>query len=312
MFIKLYYISMSYNYICNLLIPREALQYNQHKNKVSSMVVTIAGLGLMGGSFALALKDKGIATKIYGYDANDENARTALELGIVDELIDENALGDGELIVLAVPVEASVAILAHISLSSESSTIIDLGSTKQKIVASCPNKIRKNFVACHPMTGTEYNGPKAAFKELYDGKTVVLCDCEDSSASSVELAKKIFGSLGMNIAQMDSSTHDSHAAFISHLPHLISFSLANAVLGQEDTQSILALAAGGFKDMSRLAKSSPAMWKDIFVQNKQNVLKSLEVFKNELAKIEQAVQSDNEAELAKLMQNANNLHRIFK
>jgi len=275
------------------------------------MVVTIAGLGLMGGSFALALKDKGIATKIYGYDANDENARVALELGIVDELIDESALGDGELIVLAVPVEASVAILGRIAISSESSTIIDLGSTKQKIVSNCPDKIRKNFVACHPMTGTEYNGPKAAFKELYDGKTVVLCDCEDSSVLSVELTKKIFAALGMNIVQMDSSTHDSHAAFISHLPHLISFSLANTVLGQEDTPSILALAAGGFKDMSRLAKSSPAMWKDIFVQNKQNVLKSLEIFKKELASLEQAIQADDDTELTKLMQNANNLHKIF-
>jgi prephenate dehydrogenase len=276
------------------------------------MIVTIAGLGLMGGSFALALKEKGLASKVFGYDSNAENARAALELGLVDALIDESALGEGELIVLAVPVEASVAILDRISLSTENATIIDLGSTKEKIISHCPKKIRKNFVACHPMTGTEYNGPKAAFKELYEGKTVVLCDTQQNLNVNLETAKKIFETLNMSIVFMDSATHDSHAALISHLPHLISFSLANSVLGREDTESILTLAAGGFKDMSRLAKSSPAMWKDIFVQNKQNILKSLEIFKDELGRLENAIKMDDEDALTGLMQNANNLHRIFK
>jgi prephenate dehydrogenase len=276
------------------------------------MIVTIAGLGLMGGSFALALRDKGLASKILGYDLDAENARIALELGLVDALIDEKALGSGEFIILAVPVEASVAILNRIDISTENATIIDLGSTKQKIISHCPDKIRKNFVACHPMTGTEYNGPKAAFKDLYDTKTVVLCDTHQNSNASLELTKKVLGALGMNIVFMDSGTHDSHAALISHLPHLISFSLANTVLGREDTESILALAAGGFKDMSRLAKSSPAMWNDIFVQNKQNVLKSLKIFKDELARLENAIETSDEAALTSLMQNANNLHRIFK
>ena len=276
------------------------------------MTVSVIGLGLMGGSLALSLKNAKIPTKITGYDNSDINAQTALKLALVDEIVTIESAATADVIILAVPVEASVEILSTLKLKNSATTIIDLGSTKERISNLCPPQIRQNFVAAHPMTGTEYSGPTAARADLYDGKTVVLCDLQKSGLAQVDVARMIFKAIGMQIVEMDSSVHDLHASFISHLPHLLSFSIANTVLAQEDTQSILALAAGGFTDMSRLAKSSPAMWREIFIQNKANMLECISAFKGELSKFESALESSSSEELTKLMQNANELYKIFK
>jgi len=276
------------------------------------LVVSVVGLGLMGGSFALALKKVNPQYRITGYDSNREHIEVAVELGIIDSAIDFTACTNADVLILAVPVESCVSILASLAPINPNITIIDLGSTKEKISSACPVGLRKNLVAAHPMTGTEYSGPKAASANLYRDKTVVLCDLEKSGEEQVATAKKLFLQLDMNIVEMSSNVHDLHAAFISHLPHLISFSIANTVLGQEDTKNILMLAAGGFKDMSRLAKSSPAMWRDIFIQNRQNLLECIGFFKEELEKFEIAIDSSDETALSKLMESANGLHNIFK
>ena len=266
----------------------------------------------MGGSFALALKSAGIADKIIGFDASEANAKEALRLSLVDELVDFDSVTNSDILVLAIPVEACVSMLSKIRLKNPNITIIDLGSTKEKISKDCPKDIRPNLVASHPMTGTEYSGPNAATAGLYNGKTVVFCDLELSGSSHTEMARMIFDKIGMNVVEMDSAVHDLHASFISHLPHLLSFSLANTVLGQEDPKDILTLAAGGFKDMSRLAKSSPDMWKEIFTQNRKNILEGIDGFKKELAKFESALENGDEKALFELMKNANCLYSVFK
>ncbi len=161
------------------------------------------------------------------------------------------------------------------------------------------------------MTGTEKFGPTAALEDLYTDKVVVLCDLEKSGVYQQNVAKKIFADIGMNIVCMDAKEHDRHAAFISHMPHAISYALANSVMAQEDSKSIIALAGGGFKDMSRIAKSSPNMWEDIFRQNKANVLEAIHSFQSELKKCQKMVENEEWETLNDWMREANTLHDIL-
>ncbi len=280
------------------------------KNRLKE--VAVIGLGLMGGSFALSLKGINPECRITGYDHNDQHCIEALELNLVDRITDEiSDLYDMDLIVLAIPVDGIISTLKELTDVSSHTTIMDLGSTKSLIVESVPDKIRKNFVATHPMTGTEKFGPGAAFAELYRGKAVVLCNIEESGKEQRKLVKEIYGYMGMKIFYMDAKEHDRHAAFISHMPHALSYSLANAVMKQENPQAILALAGGGFRDMSRIAKSSPNMWIDIFRQNKSNLLEAIECLKDELNKCEEMVEKEEWERLREWMLNANELHNIL-
>ncbi len=276
------------------------------------MQIGIIGLGLMGGSFALALKERYEEVEIIGYDHNDQHCIEALELGLVDKITDD--LEDFEnldLILLAIPVNAILNIIPHLNSVSDKTTIIDFGSTKSLIVDSIPKSIRENFVPAHPMTGTEKSGPSSAISNLYRGKVVVLCNIQDSGEIQRRLAKKIFSDLGMKIFYMDAIEHDRHAAFISHMPHALSYALANSVMKQENPKAILALAGGGFKDMSRIAKSSPNMWEDIFRQNKNNLLEAIFSFKEELEQCEEMIKAGDWKALHKWMEKANSLHEIL-
>ena len=276
------------------------------------MNIGIIGLGLMGGSLAKAVKRYGIASKVYGFTNSEKNKKDILELNLVDELVDLETLKKvSDVIILAIPVDAIIGMFPDFLDIDENTTIIDMGSTKEYIVKSIPTKIRKNFIAAHPMTGTEKSGPKAAIDDLYEGKTVVFCDLEDNGNLHVNRAFKIFQEIGMRIVVMDSDQHDIHACYISHLPHIISFSLANTVMGHEDPKSIIALAAGGFKDMSRIAKSSPRMWGDIFKQNKKNLLDSIDLFESQLQNARKMVEEENYEDLEKWMKKANTLHEIL-
>ncbi len=276
------------------------------------MRVAIVGLGLMGGSFGLSLKKSMDDVYIIGCDHNEEHCKKAFAYGVVDEIVTFDAVKKADLIILAIPVEGIIASLHNLVDVSSSTTIIDLGSTKAKIVANTPKKIRKNFVAAHPMAGKERFGPEAACDDLYTGQIVVLCDTAHSGAGHLALAKKVFEALKMEIVYMeDPREHDLHAAYISHLPHAISYALANSVLKQEDPKSILALAAGGFRDMSRIAKSSPAMWSDIFQQNSENLVKTIGDFEKELRLAKEMIQEERWEELEVWMQHATTLHKIL-
>jgi len=275
------------------------------------MKIGIIGLGLMGGSLGLSLKSLDFINEIVGYDHNEQHKSDALSLGLVDDIVSFEEIKKCDVIFLAIPVNGVIASLKELKDVDAHTTIIDLGSTKEKIVSSVPAEIRKNFVAAHPMTGTENFGPHAAIEGLYDNQVVVLCDLEESGANQRQIARKIFKALNMKKYFMGSNEHDRHAAFISHMPHAISYSIANTVLRQENTHNILALAAGGFRSMSRLAKSSPDMWEDVFRQNKENILEAIELFETELKKLKENIKNDEWQNVHQEMASANKLHDIL-
>ena len=276
------------------------------------MNIGIIGLGLMGGSLAKAVKRYGISKKVYGFTNSEKNKKEIEELGLVDELVDLETLKKvSDVIILSIPVDAIISMFPNFLDINEKTTIIDMGSTKEYIVKNIPTKIRKNFVAAHPMTGTEKNGPKAAIDNLYEGKTVVLCDLEDNANIHVNKAFKIFQEIGMRIVVMNSHEHDVNACYISHLPHLISFGLANTVMSHQNPKEIIALAAGGFKDMSRIAKSSPRMWGDIFKQNRENMLESIKSFEDQMNEAKKMIEDERYEELEDWMKKANSLHEIL-
>ncbi len=276
------------------------------------MRVGIIGLGLMGGSLGLAFREMRPEVELTGLDHNDRHCIEALELGIVDKVVNTlDEIKAVDVLFLSIPVEGILRVLQQLAPLDSQTTVIDLGSTKARIVSAVPPAIRHNFVAAHPMTGTEKFGPKAAFSDLYRGKAVVLCNLEESGEYQQRLAREIFEDLGMKIFYMDAEAHDRHAAFISHMPHALSYALANAVMAQEDPRAIVALAGGGFRDMSRIAKSSPAMWRDIFEQNGSNLLDAIDSFSDELARCRTLVAEEQWDALGDWMAQANTLHTIL-
>lgn len=271
----------------------------------------IVGLGLMGGSFAKAVTKYGISSSVVGYDHNIEHQKQALELDLVDKIVEVDELLNCDVIILCIPVNAIVAFMPTLEGISKDTTIIDFGSTKKLIVDKVPSSLRKNFIPAHPMTGTEKFGPKAAIDGLYEGKTIVLCDLEICDEVHKNRALDIFNSIAMRIVQMDSTTHDIHACFISHLPHAISYALANTVMTHEDPKDIITLAGGGFRDMSRIAKSSSHMWTDIFRQNRGNMLDSLDKFDDQMKLIRDMIENEQYEDMGKWMDKANSLHDIL-
>ena len=274
--------------------------------------VGFVGLGLMGGSLSMALKKTSTDYYFMGLDHNVLHCQQALDLGLVDEIVTSlEALKTCDIIFLSIPVDGIISVAQSLGSLSPECTVIDLGSTKEKISLSIPQEIRQNFVAAHPMTGTEKFGPQAAIDNLYTDKVVVLCDLEKSGAHQEKVAKTLFTDIGMKLVCMDAKEHDRHAAFISHMPHALSYALANSVMKQEARNSIVALAGGWFRDMSRIAKSSPNMWEDIFRQNKSNVLEAINAFQSELKKCQKMVENEEWDTLNAWMQDANKLHDIL-
>ena len=275
--------------------------------------IGIIGLGLMGGSLSIALQKTSKNYHFIGLDHNEKHCTQALSLGLVDEVVQTlDKISYCDIIFLTIPVDGIISISKEIKSLDPKCTIIDLGSTKEKISQSIPKEIRANFVTAHPMTGTEKFGPAAAIEDLYTDKVVVLCDMEKSGIYQQEVAKSLFSDIGMTLVFMGAQEHDRHAAFISHMPHALSYTLANSVMKQEAAESIIALAGGGFKDMSRIAKSSPNMWEDIFRQNKTNLLEAISVFQAELIKCQKMVENEEWDTLNNWMEEANKLHDILE
>lgn len=265
----------------------------------------------MGGSLGLALKQLDWVEKVLGYDRNNVHQEKAVVLGLVDSCESLEAMAQCDVIVLAVPVEAIISLLEQLSGLQTRATVIDLGSTKRKITECCPPEIRSSLVAAHPMCGTEQFGPEAAIPDLYRNKIVVLCNLDESGTVQQQVAKNLFTSIGMRIVEMDAGEHDRHAAFISHLPHAISYALANSVLAQEDSQNVLLLAAGGFRDMSRIAKSSPDMWSEVFRQNREPLLEAIRHFEDELQVCKSMIKREEWDKLHEWMTCGVTLHEIL-
>jgi prephenate dehydrogenase len=280
------------------------------------MIAAVVGVGLIGGSLALSLKEKGVANWIIGVDYNAENLAKAQELKIIDEGSTlEDALERSQLIVLAIPVDALLQTLTSILDKVEPHHVImDVGSTKQKLlqlVAGHPRRGR--FVAAHPMAGTEYSGPEAAVRNLFHQKTMVLCDVKSSDEDALEVVESMVDKLSMRIVYMNAEEHDLHTAYVSHISHITSFALALTVLKKEKEQGrIFELASGGFESTVRLAKSSPDMWVPIFKHNRNNVLDVLEEHINQLQQMKQLLQAEDYDTFYKLIQKSNKIRKILK
>jgi len=277
------------------------------------MKLTVIGLGLIGGSMAIDLRKAGFTREITGVDASPENAAEALRLGIVDRIDTlENAITKADMVIIAIPVDKVLDALTKVlDLISDQTTVIDVGSTKKLIAQAVENHPkRRNYIAAHPMSGTENSGPTAALEGLFEGKINIICDQEKCGPQHLAFAEKVFQVLGMDIAYMTADEQDHSTAFISHLPHAAAFALANAVLDKEDREIIFDLASGGFTSTVRLAKSSPEMWGPIFQQNKQYVVESLDVYIKHLKAFRKSIESDPE-EMVALMKNANRIRGIL-
>ena len=279
------------------------------------MTVTVVGIGLIGGSFALALRDKGIAKRVIGVESNEEHKRKALALRLVDEVKELNeAIKESDLIFLAEPVDAATALLPSILDKVDKQVVMDAGSTKDGIIEAIKDHPkRKRFVGTHPMWGTEYSGPEAAVRGAFEGKATVICNKEESDEDAVELVENIYRQLGMHLVYMNAKAHDVHVAYVSHISHITSFALANTVLEKErEEDAIFELASGGFESTVRLAKSNPITWASIFMQNKENVLDVLNEHISQLRKFKACLEKENYEYLEELMVNANKIKRIIK
>ncbi|OCA73032.1 prephenate dehydrogenase [Chryseobacterium arthrosphaerae] len=280
------------------------------------MKISIIGTGLIGGSMALKLKEKGIAHFIYGIDNNQQHISKALEMKIIDAGADlEQGVKNADVVIIAIPVDAARKILPGVlDLISDHQTVMDAGSTKAGIVnAVKDHPKRSRFVAFHPMWGTENSGPQSVVAESFSGKAGVICNKEESAEDALQTVEKIVEALDMHMIYMNAQDHDIHTAYISHISHITSYALANTVLEKErEEETIFQLASSGFSSTVRLAKSHPEMWVPIFKQNKENVLDVLNEHISQLRKFKSALEKENYEYLEELITNANRIRGILR
>lgn len=280
------------------------------------MQVGIIGVGLIGGSMAVDLKSRGFADRIVGVEKDALHAAAAKELGLVDEMVEyEECIATSDIIIVAVPVSAAIRMIPDIlDQVTDRQVVTDVCSTKEKIndvVRYHP--CRKNFVAAHPMAGTEYSGPWAALPGLFDGRAGIICNAEDSDIRAVELIKQMYDCLNMRIIFMRAAHHDVHTAYVSHISHITSFALALTVLEKEKNEkNIFDLASGGFSSTVRLAKSNADMWAPIFSQNKDNVLTVLDTYIDKLKEFKKHIAEYDEEGIKDLIHKANKIKRIIR
>ncbi len=280
------------------------------------MIISIIGTGLLGGSFALAVREKYPKVRFIGVDASMVHGQLAVAKGLVDEVLPfEQAVSQSDLVVLATPVNTIIELLpAVLATLPDYGTVVDLGSTKETICAVVDdNPRRSQFVATHPMAGTENSGPGAAFRELLPGKNLIICDREKSRPDSLILVESIFRDIGMKLFYMTPKEHDLHLAYVSHLSHISSFALGLTVLEKEkDEQAIFDMASTGFSSTVRLAKSSPAMWAPIFDQNRQNVSQALADYIEFLQQFKAAIDTQDVNQSFDFMNRANVIRRVLE
>lgn len=279
------------------------------------MVISIVGIGLIGGSLALDLQANGFATHLIGVDDNPDHCAIALKKGLVDEILSlEEACKQSDLVVLAVPVGAILDLFPKVlSLIPTRGVVVDMGSTKGEINARlADHPWRRRAVIAHPMAGTEYSGPEAAVPNLFHGKAAIICEAEQSEADAVQLVERLFKSLFMRVLHMKAAEHDVHAAYVSHISHISSFVLALTVLDKEKSEAnIFNLASGGFESTVRLAKSSPTMWRDVYEQNANNIVDVLDIYLEKMTEFRDHIKEKDFDTAHELMGKANQIGHIL-
>lgn len=278
------------------------------------MKIGIIGLGLMGGSFALDIKIPFPSSIIHGIDNSAENLNKAKEIGLIDFIISYKDLHKMDLILVAVPVSHSLNIIPKVlDLITSNTLVFDVGSTKQAICELLNDHPKRgNYLAAHPMAGTEFSGPEAAQKGLYVGKTNIVCEFEKTEIKLRKLALKIFNNLEMKTIYMDPKSHDIHVAYVSHLSHISSFMLGKTVIEKEENENnIFDLAGSGFESTVRLAKSLPETWTPIFLQNKGNLVLAIEEYVSNLNLIKELILNENESDLSEILNNTNKIKEIL-
>jgi len=280
------------------------------------MTIAIIGIGLIGGSMALDLKNREFTDKVIGVDNNINHRNVALLSKIVDEIEPlETAVEQADIIVVTTPINGIQQLLPQILTLTQgtSKVVTDTGSTKAgigRLVANHPN--RKQYVASHPMAGTEFSGPMAAINRLFDYKNVIICDKEESSKQALKLVKKMYDTLNMKLIYMNSKEHDVSAAYVSHMSHISSFVLSLAVLEKEKNEKrILSLASGGFESTVRLAKSSADMWVPVFEQNSKFILEVLDTYMEKLQEFKTSIEINDDDKLHQLITQANHIQKIL-
>ncbi|WP_296314084.1 prephenate dehydrogenase [Winogradskyella sp. UBA3174] len=276
--------------------------------------IFIIGVGLIGGSFALDIKKLYPTTTIYGIDKNEAHLDEAVKLGVIDEKATLKDVLNADFVILAIPVDATLKVLPDVlDYISDNTIVFDAGSTKEDIcikVKAHPK--RRNYLAVHPIAGTEYSGPSAAIHGLYKNKTNIICEVEETAFKLQEKALKLFSELGMRIRYMNPKAHDKHIAYVSHLSHISSFMLGKTVIEKEkNDRDIFDMAGSGFESTVRLAKSSPAMWTPIFEQNKTNVIETLDEYITNLKHFKKLMEDDDFEGVYKEMETTNRLTDIL-
>ena len=270
----------------------------------------LIGCGLMGGSFALALKRAGLVKRVVGYSNSPSTTARARQMGVIDVEAPSAllAVSGADIVLLAVPVAATEATLKAIKhLVSKDMLIMDVGSTKRDVVDASRRVLREHvgsFVPCHPITGKEVSGVEHADADLYGGRQVILTPIERTQVVQLNKATALWEALGCNVLKMSPEAHDAAFAAVSHLPHLISFALMNSITSQAQGKDFLSLAGPGFRDFTRIAASDPKMWRDVLMANRQELLAQAEVFRRSLQALETMIDKGNAEALESLIEHA--------
>ena len=282
--------------------------------------IGIIGLGLIGGSMAIDLRRRGFASEFLGVDADPLNASAAEKMGLVDRIVTlEECIDQSDMVIVAVPVGAALKLLPGIldrfeQTGAKDKIVVDVCSTKELLARSVKyHSCRRQYVASHPMSGTEYSGPWAAKPGLFDGRAGIICDSQESDPKAVRVVEELYQALNMRLIYMNSSNHDVHTAYVSHVSHVTSFALALTVLDKEkDEKHIFDLASGGFSSPVRLAKSGASMWTPILMQNRDNVLHVMDTYIEKMQAFRQALAADDEDAVRNLIEEANKIRRIIR
>ena len=284
--------------------------------KTQGNTVGVIGLGLIGCSLAIGLKKSGFAARVLGSDKCPEHEREALQAGHIDEIATSEQIARlSDTVIVAVPVDVAAEVVCGVlDASGDDTTVIDVGSTKQRIVrAVASHPAHARFVPTHPMAGTENSGPLAAVDGLFEGRTVILLPYPDADPERVQAVERMYAALDASPVYMDAERHDMSVAYVSHISHISSYALALTVLNKErDERNITNLAAGGFSSTARLAKSSAAMWEPIFLENREAILDVIDEYIENMILFKHAIKSANGEVVRTLIRQANKVREVLE